>query len=152
MRAVSCYPPTSEAEHRLVRFCVTFQSSVLLPTIDREWVIFSLIFLVCIFIDVYTGWQWRNFVSYLCHLIFAAILWVKTPRNVCHCDSVWIRFVGKSVVIWTLSQTNWFNFIRITDNSSPFNSTQYIVLYPQNGDRIMTIDSVTSLHHVCYLI
>ena len=24
-----------------------------------------------------TGWQWRNFVPYLCQLVFAAILWVK---------------------------------------------------------------------------
>jgi len=23
----------------------------------------------------------------LCQLIFAAVLWVKTLRNVCHCDS-----------------------------------------------------------------
>jgi len=29
--------------------------------------------------------------------------------------------------------------------SSSFNSTRYIMLYPQNGDRIATIDSVTSL-------
>ena len=29
---------------------------------------------------------------------------------------------------------------------TPFNSTHYIMLYPQNGDRIVTIDSVTSLH------
>jgi len=29
--------------------------------------------------------------------------------------------------------------------SSSFNSTLYIMLYPQNGDRIATIDSVTSL-------
>jgi len=28
---------------------------------------------------------------------------------------------------------------------SPFNSTHYIVLHPQDGDRIVTIDSVTSL-------
>jgi len=26
----------------------------------------------------------------------------------------------------------------------------YVVLYPQNGDRIVTIDSVTSLHLVYY--
>jgi len=26
---------------------------------------------------LYTGWQWRNFDSYLCRLVFAAILWVK---------------------------------------------------------------------------
>jgi len=30
--------------------------------------------------------------------------------------------------------------------SSPFNSTHHVELYPQNGDRIVTIDSVTSLH------
>jgi len=30
--------------------------------------------------------------------------------------------------------------------SSPFNSTHYVVLYPKNGDRIVTIDSVTPLH------
>ena len=29
---------------------------------------------------------------------------------------------------------------------TPFNSTHHIMLYPQNGDRIVTIDSVTSLH------
>ena len=26
---------------------------------------------------VYIGWQWRSFVSYLCQLVSAAILWVK---------------------------------------------------------------------------
>ena len=31
------------------------------------------------------------------------------------------------------------------DKSSPFNSTHYIVLYPQNGDRIVTANSVTAL-------
>jgi len=30
--------------------------------------------------------------------------------------------------------------------SQPLNSTHYAVLYPQNGDRIVTIDYVTSLH------
>ena len=34
------------------------------------------------------------------------------------------------------------------DKSSPFKSTHYIVLCPQNGDRIVTIDYVTSLHPV----
>jgi len=28
------------------------------------------------------------------------------------------------------------------DKSSPFISTHYVVLYPQNGDRMVTIDSV----------
>jgi len=27
--------------------------------------------------SVYIGWQWSNFVPYLCYLVFAAILWVK---------------------------------------------------------------------------
>ena len=36
------------------------------------------------------------------------------------------------------------------DKSSPFNRTLYVVFYPQNGDRIVTIDSVTSLHSMMY--
>jgi len=31
------------------------------------------------------------------------------------------------------------------NKSSPLNSTHYAMLYPQNGDRIVDIDSVTSL-------
>jgi len=31
----------------------------------------------------------------------------------------------------------------------PLNSTHYTVLYPQNGDRIITIDYVTSLRPMC---
>ena len=31
------------------------------------------------------------------------------------------------------------------DKSSPLNSTDYAMLYPQNDDRIVAIDSVTSL-------
>jgi len=35
--------------------------------------------------------------------------------------------------------------------SSPINSTHYTKLYPQNGDRILIIDSMTSFHPVyCY--
>jgi len=30
--------------------------------------------------------------------------------------------------------------------SSPINSTHYAKLYPQNGDRVVSIDSVTSIH------
>jgi len=32
--------------------------------------------------------------------------------------------------------------------SSPLNSAHYAMLYPQNGDRTVAIDSVTSLHPV----
>jgi len=32
--------------------------------------------------------------------------------------------------------------------SSPFNYTNYFVLYPQHGDRIVNIDYVTSFHSI----
>jgi len=35
-------------------------------------------------------------------------------------------------------------------NLYPLNSTQYAKMYPQNGDRIVTIDSVTSTHRMYY--
>jgi len=34
-------------------------------------------------------------------------------------------------------------------NNTIRNSTHHVVLYPQNGDRIATIDSVTSIHPMC---
>jgi len=37
------------------------------------------------------------------------------------------------------------------DKSSPLNFTHYAVLYPQNDDRIVAIDSVTSLIHPVYI-
>ena len=65
----------------------------------------------------------------------------KTLTNVCHCTS--IRFAVKSVIMDI--------FLKLTDSvflnkSSPFISVHNVVLYSQNGDRIVTIDSVTSLH------
>ena len=41
--------------------------------------------------------------------------------------------------------TDWI-LSRYRDKSSPFNSTHYAMLHPQNGGRIVAIDSVTSLH------
>ena len=32
---------------------------------------------------LYIGWRWRNFVRYLCQLVFAAILWVNLI-NICY--------------------------------------------------------------------
>jgi len=37
-------------------------------------------------------------------------------------------------------------YLNNTLNLRPVNSTHYAVLYPQNGDRIVTIDYVTSFH------
>ena len=37
-------------------------------------------------------------------------------------------------------------YLNNTLNLRPVNSTHYAMLYPQNGDRIVTIDYVTSLH------
>jgi len=58
-----------------------------------------------------------------------------------------------------VSQWSYGHFLKLADlilfeqhdKSSPFNSTRYVVLYPQNGDHIVTIDSVTSLHPMCIL-
>jgi len=33
--------------------------------------------------------------------------------------------------------------------SSPFNSAHYATFYQQKGDRVVTIDSVTSFHRLC---
>jgi len=62
-----------------------------------------------------------------------------------------IRFVGKPVIVWTMGHFRKLNdsiFVEKLDKSSPFNRTHYVVLYPQNGDRVVTIDAVTSLHPV----
>ena len=53
-----------------------------------------------------------------------------------------------------VSQWSCGHFRKLTDSilceqlhkSSPFNSTHHAKLYPQHGDRIVTIDSVTSLN------
>ena len=51
-----------------------------------------------------------------------------------------------------LSQRSCGHFLKLIqflfeqhDKSSPFKPTHYVVLYSQNGDRFVTIDSVTSL-------
>ena len=69
-------------------------------------------------------------------------------------------FVTVIALKWALLVSHWSygHFLKITDSilferhvkSSPFNLTHYIVLYPQNGDRIVIIDSVTSLQPVHY--
>jgi len=52
------------------------------------------------------------------------------------------------VIVWTFLKLTDSILLKQHDKSSPFNSTQSIALYPQNGDRIVNIDSVTSLHPV----
>ena len=42
-------------------------------------------------------------------------------------------------------------YLNNTTNLPPFNSTHYIVLYPQNDNHIVTIDSVMSLHPIILL-
>ena len=54
---------TIAVKQRVAR--IYLRQLILLPSrTDLEW-------------NVYIGWQWRNFVPYLCRLDFAAILWVK---------------------------------------------------------------------------
>ena len=43
------------------------------------------------------------------------------------------------------------NTINLRHLTRRINPRHYVVLYPQNGDRIVTIDSVTSLHPMYFL-
>jgi len=53
-----------------------------------------------------------------------------------------------------VSQCSYGHFVKLTDSilyekhdkSSSFKSTHCVALYPQNGDRMLTIGYVTSLH------
>ena len=61
-------------------------------------------------------------------------------------------FVDVIALKYALLVSHWSygNFLKLTDSilfewhdkSSPFSSTQYVVLYPQNGDRFVTVDSM----------
>ena len=91
------------------------------------------------------GWQWRNFVPYLCQLVSAAILWVKLSE----------MFATLMSFKYALSAGWWScghfpQLVKFYSNntvkSSPINSTRYAKLYPQNGDRIVAIDSVTTFY------
>ena len=42
---------------------------------------------------IYTRWQWRNFVPYLCQLVFAAILWVKLSE-------VFVTLLSLKYALW----------------------------------------------------
>jgi len=57
---------------------------------------------------VYIGWQWRNFVPYLCQLIIAAILQVK----------LWEMFVTAIALKYALLISQWWygHFLKLTDS------------------------------------
>jgi len=75
----------------------------------------------------------------------------KTLRNLCRCDIAKIRAVGK--LRHFRKQKDWILF-KLHHKSSLLNCTDYAVLYPQNGDRIMVIVSRPSIpwHHVILCI
>ena len=83
-----------------------------------------------------------------CQLPFAAILWVKLLEMI-------FTVISLKYALLT-SQWSYRHFHKPTDRmlfkqynkSSPLNSTHYAMLYPQNGDRIVAVDSVESLHTV----
>jgi len=50
------------------------------------------------------------------------------------------------VIIWTFSKLTDSVLFAWHDKCLPFISTHYVVLYPQNGDRNVTINYVTSYH------
>jgi len=53
-------------------------------------------------------WHWRNFVPYLCQLIFVAILYIKTLRNVCHCVPLTYALL--------VSHWSYKHFLKLTDS------------------------------------
>ena len=76
----------------------------------------------------------------------------KTLRNDFHCDIAEIRMLcwqasdHIDILINQRIECYWNNTI----NFRPLTShIMYAKLYPQNGDRIVAIDSVTSLHPMC---
>ena len=75
---------------RSVRFMIIIPVPVLHVRLLTDWLFFECVFVCCLFflqctsadmankrVHTYIGWQWRNFVLYLCQLVFTAILWVK---------------------------------------------------------------------------
>jgi len=70
----------------------------------------------------------------------------KTLRDNFHCDIAEIRFVDKLVIIQTFHKPADRMLFKQHDKSSPLNFTHYAKLYPQNGERIVTIDSLTSFY------
>jgi len=76
----------------------------------------------------------------------------KTVVNVFHCDIAEIRFVGKLVTIRHFINQRTECYLNYRINLRPPSYTHYAMLYPQNGDRIMAIDSVTSLHPMYSLL
>ena len=74
----------------------------------------------------------------------------------CHCHSLSLASVKSSLVL-----PFWCRPTRVVPDKGPlnvcvcvcypFNSTHYAKSYPQNGDRIVTIDSVTSFRPIAIL-
>ena len=97
---------------------------------------------------MYIGWQWRNFVPYLCQLDFAAILWVKLYKK---CLLLWRRLntLHRSandhmdIVVDQMIQFYLNNAINLRPLTPRI--TSWYTVYPQNGERIVTIDYVTSI-------
>ena len=97
---------------------------------------------------IYIGWQRRNFVTYLCQLIFATILLVKLwEMSVTVIALKHALLVSMDILLNQLIQFYSINTTRLRRLTQRIMSC-YIHLYPQNGDYIVTVDSVTSLYPV----
>jgi len=70
----------------------------------------------------------------------------KTLTNIRYRDIAQVHFVGKLVIMRTFTQSNQFNFIRITKIFAPL--LHSLMFYPQHGGRIVTIHyySMSSFH------
>ena len=80
--------------------------------------------------------------------VISALLVLRAVKRVCVCVCVW--YYGSDHMDIFINQRIEC-YLNNTIKSSLLNSTHYAVLQPQNGDRIVAIDSVTSFHPVCIL-
>jgi len=90
--------------------------------------------------NTYIGWQWRNFVSHLCQLVFAVILWAK------YLFTYLLKLLQMFAALMSLKyavSVGWWSrgrFLELSDwilfeqhgKSSPINSTKFypIVSWP----------------------
>ena len=107
---------------------------------------------------LYTGWQWRNFVPYLCQLVFSAILWVKLGRNVCYCDitDIW-RFVSKLMIIMDIFlnqlieiySNNTLNLRSLTPHIIPCHTHKMVIVDRDHRSRGVISPCMYTGVHVC---
>jgi len=85
--------------------------------------------------DVNIGWQWRNFVAnFRRHLVGKTLEMFVRPTPLS------LKYVLSVGVSWTFSSPNWFWLTCLNNMLNLHTLRQVKLIYPQNGERIVTID------------